>query len=567
MKTTYNRINYLILISSLFLATLFSSLFLHNQSYTEYLLVLDSWRFLDKLFSNSALIEYCFHNVHIFALPSFILYLDILISNGNLQFLHHIVLVSILTVFLSIIYLSLKHKYLFNGSWFAAISLALFILSMWLSPSNARAFTYPLLDVISSVSLLSIFLIALVYVRIIENQTPPIKKFTLYLLLILISCVGLFTLEIFISLVIVLACDSLIRKKYHVSSLLWLIFVVGAAFYLLSQKYLEPGSAISHDFNFQVSLHNFLVFLSSHIYFLISGLGWGKQAAIIISILFSISGIAYLIGVSGYVVLRFRRLEPWLLLPLLLVVFSLASLSSATWLRFSDVAVDSAIGRYTTYSMTYAIGIVLVSVWLLAQTDSRLVRAASLGVLILYFFATSLDAWAMCSKSHNMGYIFIELRKEMPVYAQRPGQEIRLGPVEPDGGEQYRGRLHSFLENNNISVFSSMPYLGLNTQIKDSQKLKKTGCLLVDHEVIQRKKSQYISAQFELSEPHKEGIFVVLNGENIITDFSFASIPTPFSKHASGMFRLGDNKLGSIFYLPNPNGSAVNREYIKCDVF
>ncbi len=544
-------VNTCLLIAVLLLGILFIQLLLHNQTYTEYLLVLDSWRFFNKVYSDADLLNYFFHNVHTFAVPSFILYLDVLFSNGSLQFQHYFVSVVTLAIFVGFLIVSSKQDGLFADKWLSACILSLFMLSMWLSPSNARAYTYPLLDTISSVSLLSIVLAAITYLKLAASAGSGASRSVYLLLLVLISYVGFLTLETFVVTLFALACDAFIRKNHSLGSLLSIVALSCLLLYAAFHNHPLADSSVSHEIDLTASIVNFMILLSSQVHFLVSGLGWGKQMAISISIAFSLVSMVFIVAVLSYLAVRIRKIDFWFVLPLLLILFSTFSLTSAVWLRFSDAAIDSAIPRYTPYAVMYAMGVTMISYWFMARTNNRFFRLASLLVFGLYLIATSLDAWAMYFRDHNMGRFFIDARLEMPVYAQNPGDEIDLGPVAPNKGLQYRNKLHSFLETNELSVFSSLPYLKLNTQISSVQEPSNKACVAISHKRVVRKLNQYSLVEFRLADPHGRGVFLVLDEDTNLLGFSFPSRTTPFSQYVTGVFRLDRKDKSTIHYLRN----------------
>jgi hypothetical protein len=64
---------------------------IHNQGQSEYLIYYDFWRNYNALAGNGTFQSYLFHNVHTYAVPSLIWYLDVTLASGSLKVLHTIV--------------------------------------------------------------------------------------------------------------------------------------------------------------------------------------------------------------------------------------------------------------------------------------------------------------------------------------------------------------------------------------------------------------------------------------------------------------------------------------------
>ena len=216
---TYSKL----LVWPLGILTIFSFLFLfYTQSQTEYLIRSDMWRLYEKLNDNASFIKYIFHNVHTFLIPTSVQYLDSIYSNGSLKLMHEIVF------FASIVTMTLIYK-IFRISTISKIeslTITFLFITLYFSLSNSGSFAYPMLDVLSIFTIISIASITLIFNKLLN--TKIVSKWGL--LFILISLLGFYSIETFVVCLFVLLIESYLLKKHQITVLISFIL-----FLLISQ--------------------------------------------------------------------------------------------------------------------------------------------------------------------------------------------------------------------------------------------------------------------------------------------------------------------------------------------
>lgn len=430
-------------------------LLLHNQAQSEYFILFDFWRKFNLLASAGPVKGYIFHHMHTFVIPSAAWYADIVFANGTLKLFHAIVLALLLVGFGGLLWLT---KQMFRQAtahhaayaWITAIAAA----AIFLSPSSANWASSPLPDLIASLLLAAIALTAL-SLTAAQNQPRQALAHRVYISIYpAVTLIAFLTLETYAVIPLVLAIDAALRGKYAEAKPHILIVAVLVGLYGALSLYFDAGGnaiqAVEISRNLSAFLHNFLLLLASHQLFLLGWLKlpWAAQIAIGLS-------VAQLLFSMVFVFLHYRRTtgdERAVLFAFFLIAMGAISIALATWLRFSQTPVFSPVYRYTPYSALFSIGVFFIAVYTLIKSYAPLMRYAAALVIFPVALGLVIETGIFWMGAYNPAADVSAKRTEMAVYALSPGDERGLGPAAPDDGRPYRGRLHDFLKEHELSV-------------------------------------------------------------------------------------------------------------------
>lgn len=539
---------------------LFGWLQLHNQSQTEYLIFFDFWRNWAALKEGVDLYPFFYHNVHTYAVPSAVWYTDVLLANGTLKFVHGYVLVLTLAALIcAAVIVQRLYRDKGTGVGYAAFAVLL-TACMWLSPSNADSFAYPLVDILAATLLLLVGLTVIVRARIEAAQQAGAKGGRVATLAYIgVVSLAFLTLQTFLVVPSALALEALVRGRRRDFLLHAGLVVFWLALYLLFMR--DPHVPPQPEgLNLAAIAHNFLVFLSSHFVILFQALGIELQLGARIGQVLSVLQLVALVIFSWGHYVSASRYDPWFRFPMLLAVLGMTAIFLAVLLRSGSVLMYDPVPRYTPYTLMFSVAVLLLAI----DAIRRRVDVAAVGLGVVIAAASSAyvlaEAGALLLLSHNGGRRYVEARLEMPVYAIDLGRERGLGPVEPDEGLAWRANVHPFLKDRALAVFASEGYRALGMQLDTSAGLLAPSCREIQTLDTSRGGGGYRRMTFE--GVAGDGYFVVLDDEGRVASFSFVARATPLDRVVSAQFAERFAEDGAIYFI-RAHGEQAS-EPIRC---
>ena len=546
------RTNYLYAILFVSIAAFIVSMsflyYTHDQ--TEYLIHFDAWRFFEKLRTDAPLESYIFHGVHTFVIPNALFYLDTLWADGSLKLLHAITFFSTGIFFI----LLWRIIYTHHKSKLTSAAIAIIGANIWLGMSNSVTFAYPVVDVFSVYTLLSISIITLTSEVLLQNRFDTRYVFNA-LLFIVASIVGFLSLEVFLSVIFVFFIEAAYRKRYLSAILSMLVFVVLSGFYLYFQAENLFSSKSGAPFNIVSAAYNFL--------FLLGGF---KGTAGSLSILFAIVELYYIgyfvnLILRGKVVLtKLQRFAAYIIL------FSVSCLALAVLLRYSIHRIDFSVQRYTTYSTMFSLGVLLFSYvnltkW--SEFSNNKNKYFSIFMISLLTLFSVLDG-PLVNDKYPSKHFYLE-RLEMPLYALVPGSERRLGPSSPTKGLKERARLHSYMKEQRLSIFSDpgVSFVGKTFPFESFVALDSVdGCVI--HKISKYIRENHSGMSARISNPHKAGHYFLLDAENNVRSYSLPTSLQFFSDSYLALF-VADNNYVSNLHSPRIVYANIDkRSFSEC---
>lgn len=538
----------------------FGLLEMHNLSQTEYLIFYDFWDNYTAL-KDGSIYPFFFHNnVHTYAVASAIWYLDVLFANGSLKLVHAYVIVATLSSIYCLFILTRRIHRISGATFGYSAFIGVMAAAMWLSPSNASCFAYPLVDIVASTLLLLLSLAVIVVTRgATEKRT---HKWASHLGYLGIVCLGFLTLETFLVVPLVLAVNSMVRslKKESVSHISLAVFLF--LIYLVCIR--QPLAATASDTrDIGTAAHNFLFLLSSHYELLFSALGMSPRTSAGMGQWISALQLAYLLILAWRRFTKPVRTNPSVLFPFLLAALGIVSIGLATWLRYGTEPLYEAVPRYTPYSVMFSVAILLLAS--AAPHRDKFHVLSIVGIVIVAANLCYLGAeWgAMWRYSHNAAKGYIEGRLEMAVYALSPGNEVHLGPAEPDNGLHSRSDLHGFLKERELSVFSSDGYRSLGKLLSSAEAISDNVCVQRDETYSRGVGVDNLGYRLIAFDGIKDdGYFLVADTHGRIVNFSFSARLTPMDSHVFALLPENSVSESSVFFAHVHEGKLT--DILRC---
>jgi hypothetical protein len=538
-------IGYLLSLSACACLAAFAWLQMHNLSQTEYLIWNDFWRNFAAFKEGQDVYPFIFHKVHTYAFASFIWYLDVLFASGSLQLTHAYVVVATLAALSCLALLTHRLCRSTGTPRILSVFAAVVTSAMWLSPSNASSFSYPLVDILASTLLLLLCLATMTRARVEMSDGQGPFRWLAGLGYLVVVCLGFLTLETFLAVPLALAGEALFRRRRKEFSFhLGLALLLGALYVLFIPDPVLPAQA--HARSAGAVAHNFLVLLSSHYGLLFQALGISPRASGFMSQIASLLQLICLVTLGWRHYTGASCTDPWLRFPQLLAVLGIVAIALAAGLRFGVEPAYRPVPRYTPYSMMFSIAVCLLAVSALRSaggTASFIAGLAIVGGNLGYLAAESGALWF---RSHNVGATYIQARLEMSAYAIAPGTERNLGPSEPDQGLSWRFNLHEFLKERELSVFSSAGYRSLGTLLVAPEAKLGSGCVRRSEAEVRRGEAVYRRSTFEGVDG--DGIFLAVDDEGRVVSFSFAAQMTPMDQAVSALLPIKSDRNESVFF-------------------
>ena len=488
-----------------------------SNEQTQYLIWHDTWRFFSRLQQSAPLSEYLFHNVHVFALPNLVLYLDVVLASGTLRFLH--LTTNLMATGIGVaIYFLLRPK--LSTSRVMAVGLPALVMSVWISPANAKTFSYHILGIIVSGSLLFALLAANLQSALARKDQSTKRRRILLAALGCVVVLGFASLEVFAVVIAVLALGAFADRDRAQSTMLLVLLVLLAAGYALyrHQSVASVGLDSGMERHLSVVVRNSLLGLYGFVENIAVGHGMERPAARHLGRLFVLVelGTVAALGVRK-LVLRERFDQVWRA-SLALSSFALLSCVSSAWLRYGSSVLSEPVGRYLPYGIILTIAAALICVSEASRLDREAPPRLALPMLVA-IAAASLAA--LTARPTALGSE-IGGKLEMPLFAQQPGTERRLGPVTDDPAA-FRRRLHPFLESEGLSVFSSAGY-GLLGRTLSTAERSSEGCEVVAQRLVDRQAQRIMAAT--VRHPGSNGVFALVDEDSVVRSFGFPLRPT-----------------------------------------
>jgi hypothetical protein len=495
----------------------FALLQLHNQSQTEYLIHYDFWRLFSAL-KNGLNYPYIYHNVHTYVIVSLIWYLDVLLAHGSLIFLHTYVATVTLLAFACLLVLLFRRA---NNASRSYMALTAFVsTAVWMSPSNSNSFAYPSVDILASTLL---FLSTLAILVRTKEETGGIS-YGWQAAYLFVVCFGFLTLESFLVLPLFLAIDGAMRGRRKEATIQFIFVVCLLVLYVVFLRRPSENMHLDQTRAVLAVAHNFLILLSSHYGLLSLAFGTSLSAASSLSLLISSIQLGCF-GIYAWHLYKQPTGTESDCFPIPIAMFAMASVALATWLRVGNEPINFPIDRYTVYSTMFSMSVLLLGVF--AQC-TKTGLFASITIMVINMAYLAAEGSALLFWSHNTGKAFIMARLEMPIYAQFPGNELNIGPGEPNEGRDYRANLHDFLRARQLSVFSSDGYRSLGMPFVAPDTTGGVVCSRRHDNDTPRANMDYHYISFEGVED--TGLFLVIDERNIVISFSFAGKVDPYDQ-------------------------------------
>ncbi|RDH80803.1 MAG: hypothetical protein DIZ80_17430 [endosymbiont of Galathealinum brachiosum] len=563
MSFKFIRTNYVYTILFVSIVIFIVSLsFLHYTHYqTEYLIHYDAWRFFEKLRTDAPLESYIFHGVHTFVIPNVLFYLDTLWADGNLKFFHAINFFSTGIFFIFLWRIIYKH----HKSKLTSTTIAIIGANIWLGMSNSVTFAYPVVEVLSTYTLLSISIIALTSEGLLHNRFDTRYAFNA-LFFVVASIIGFLSLEVFLSVIFVFFIEASYRKRYLSVILSGLLLVVLSGFYLYFQAGLLLSSKSGGSVNIASAVYNFLFLLGGQVHFLFMSLGASKGAAGSLSILFAVIELYYI----GYMVNLIVRCKVDITklhrFAAYIILFSVSCVASAVLLRYSNHKIDFPVTRYTTYSTMLSLGVLLFSYvnltkW--SEFSNNKNKYFSIFMISLLALYSVLDG-PLVNDKYPSKHFYLE-RLEMPLYALVPGSERRLGPSSSTEGLKERARLHSYMKEQGLSIFSDpgVSFVGKIFPFESFVGLENVdGCVI--HKTSKYIRENHSVMSTRISNPHKAGYYFLLDAEDNVRSYS---LPTSllFGSDSYLALFVADNNYVSNLHSPRIVYANIDKwTYSEC---
>jgi hypothetical protein len=282
--------------------------------------------------------------------------------------------------------------------------------------------------------------------------------------------------------------------------------------------------------------HNFLVLLSSHYGLLFRALGIDPHISSIMSVWCSAVQFVAL-GFLTWQTYWLNTRDRAVLFPIIFAVFACVSIALAAWLREPTVPIDDPVPRYTFYSITFSIAVLLQATIYLRFNIRSAVGLIGAAVIIANLSYVALGLGAVFLRGQTVSPVFIMARLEMAVFALSPGSERGIGPAEPDGGRKLRSDAHDFLRNHVWSVFSSDGYRAVGTSLSTAVVTPDGDCTHLGQSDSPREGADYLFISFKGAD--SDGIFLVTDRSMRIVGFSFAAQLSPFRRQAFALLPGG----------------------------
>lgn len=481
-----------------------------NQVQTEYLVPFDGWQFLEKLQAGASVVALLSHNVHLFAVPQLLFWLDLDLSNGSLRFLHGATLAFGFLSLAATAAIVLWADAL-RGTASAAVCSLVLCTGIWLSQSNQNTFAYPLLDVMASFTVLTIVGIALIGGRLHEGRAT-----VWFPALALVAVAGFYTVEVFAATLLCLLGEAILRRNQRVGVFVATLTILLFLSYWMSRPPLVEAQRGENPLSLPVSLRNGLVLLSDHVVYLLLA----RQAAGSVANGAAIGMSCLQLGYAAYVVVLLcrRRRPPNDVdrLGLSFVAFAIAAVASSVWLRFGAAPVGAPVLRYTWYAALLSIGSVLLACNGLARGSGRW-EAIVAGLVVC-----ALGAYCLADMSvQNAGERWPRVRGEMSIYALHPGYEEDLGPVTMEAGAEVREKLHPFLEREHLFAFGSAAYRLVGGRLA-GERLDGQKCRFEVESTAGRRDKVLSRISVSGIRATRNGAFLLLGHDSTVEAFSYA---------------------------------------------
>jgi hypothetical protein len=523
-----------------------------NQIQTEYLVPFDGWPFLSKLQAGESAVALLSHNVHLFAVPQLLFWLDLDLSHGSLRFLHGATLAFSLASLAAMAAIVVRADALRGAAWVTICSLML-CTGIWLSQSNQNTFAYPLLDVMASFTVLAIVGMALIGGRLHDGNAT-----VWFPALALVAVAGFYAVEVFAAALLCVLGEAIVRRNRRVGLLVAALTILLFLSYWTFRPPLVQAQHGEGAFSLPVSLRNVLILLSGHVMYLLLAHQHPRSVANGAAIGMSCLQLTY----AGWVVVLLcrRRRSPNGVdrLGLSLIVFAIVAIGSAVWLRFGTAPLGGPVLRYTWYAALLSIGSVLLAGNGLAPGSSRwdaIVAGVVVSTLAAYCLAD------MCVQ--NAGERWPRVRGEMSIYALHPGYEKDLGPVSTEAGAEVREKLHPFLKRERLFSFGSSAYRLVGGRFA-GQRLEWQDCRIEAESMEQRKDRVLSHISLSGIAAKRNSAFLLVGDDSTVEAFSHAERADWRSDTVGARF-LGDRekRRAKLIYVEDVTEPALR--YTECE--
>lgn len=532
---------------------LFILLQLHNQSQAEYLIYFDYWRNF-AAWRNNDIPVFFFHNVHTWAVISAVWFLDVFLAAGNLKLLHAYVIAANVLAFCSIFFILRRADEDAHRPLFVTVIPVIAVAALWLSPSNSNSFIYPGVDVLAATTFLIIILSEILYRWNEESCFTSPRRLIVYTIALLL---GFLTCETYLVVPLFYSLDARLRGRIRefvstasVFATLSLTYMFCLMLGLFNGMNMEAARAPL------VIAHNFLFLLSSHFAFLLAESGLSQRMVANLSICVSIIQMSCFLCFAAFSYLQSTQKRFSLRFTFALASFALTAVFMATWLRFGNPNIYDPVERYTWYSELFSIAVFLQATDLWKVSKNRVCEAASIVIVMMCVTYLLGEQVALLLRSHNVGASILNGRLEMAAYAAAPGNELPIGPVEPDGGAAFRANLYGFLKERALSVFGSAGYESVGTKLTDnSDSTSHSRCMRIADTISTRKDAILHFMSFEGVDD--DGIFVVTDRNDVITSFSFARRATPFDHTVVALLPAPEHGEQAVYFARFRSGREI----------
>lgn len=518
---------------------------LHNQYETEHLIYFDYWRSFSDLQRGQEIYPFVYRNVHPFAMSSLLWYLDVLFAKGTLRFLHAYVAALTALSFSSLLLIMLQTNDPEVEPTQYVVLRAMAAAAIWLSPSIAQIFTYPSLDLMAA-SVLFLCLVAATITSRVAIWWRVLYFVTAFL--------GFWTTEAFLFVPITLAADAAIRRRreHAIADLIFVFFLICLYFLFLQHIFQDFRPDMRRSL--PVIAANFLVILSTHFHVLCLALGMSAITATKLSILLSAIQLACFCLFIARPYAFPSRMQIFVRFSICLGIYGIGSVALATWLRAGQELLYSPVSRYVGYTVMFSVALFLIGSSAQFRKMNRICLVASITVIAINATYILAEAGVMLLRAHNTGQMQTRLRLEMPVYALEPGNELDIGPVEPNGGGDYRARVHNYLEERKLSVFASAGYQTVGTVFAPPKQTGGLACVRQEQTDSPRPHVEYLYIYFKGVDDN--GVFLQLDKQNKVLSFSFAQKATPFERTTVALLPAQTSPT-SIYFVRFRNGAPI----------
>jgi len=481
-----------------------------NQVQTEYLVPFDGWPFLEKLQAGASAVALLSHNVHLFAVPQLLFWLDLDLCHGSLRFLHGATLAFGLASLAATAAILAASDTFRGAAWAVACSLVL-CTGIWLSQSNQNTFAYPLLDVMASFTVLAIVGIALIGGRLHEGRAT-----VWFPALTLVALAGFYTVEVFAAALLCLLGEAILRRNRRVVVLVAALTILLFLSYWMFRPPLVEAQHGENAFSLPVALPNGLILMSGHVMYLLLARQFTGAVANGAAMAMSGLQLTYVAWVVALLCRRLRTLNGVDRLGLSFVAFAVAAIIAAVWLRYGAAPLGAPVLRYTWYAALLSIGSALLACNGLVRGSGR-AEAIVAGTVVC-----ALGAYCLADMSvQNAGEHWPRVRGEMSIYALHPGYEENLGPVSMEGGTEVREKLAPFLKREHLFAFGSAAY-GLVGGRLAGERLEEQECRFEMEPPAGRRDKVLSRIDVSGIRPTPDGAFLLVSDDSTVEAFSYA---------------------------------------------